>query len=79
MKDSKMPRAFDGSLLPLYLDTLPCGGRPRWDKGSAAGYRCETCGAMLGSIGMPKECHDMLQDEKERELVMKKIGFKNER
>lgn len=74
-----MPKAFDGTVVPAFLDPLPCGGLPRWDEGSQAGYRCETCGAMLGSIAMPKECHDMVQDEMERELVMKNIGFKNER
>jgi hypothetical protein len=73
-----MPRAFDGTQVPEFLDPLPCGGRPRWDYGSAAGYRCENCMAMAGSIGMPTECHDMLQDEIERNQVIKTMGFKDE-
>ena len=73
-----MPKSFDGCHVPEYQDTLPCGGRPHWDYGSAAGYRCDTCNAMIGSIGMPKECHDMIHAERDRELVIKKLGFKNE-
>lgn len=73
-----MPVAFDGTSVPEFLDTLPCGGRPHWDYGSAAGYRCGTCNAMVGSIGMPRECHDMIQEKRDREIVIKKIGFKDE-
>ena len=36
---------------------LPCGGTAYWDEGSGISYRCE-CGAVVGSIGMPKSCKD---------------------
>jgi len=73
-----MPKAFDGTPVPEFGDKLPCGETPRWDYGSACGYRCEYCGAMVGSIGMPKRCREMMEEERERELVIDRIGFKNE-
>lgn len=39
---------------------LPCGGTAYWDEGSGISYRCE-CGAVVGSIGMPKSCKDEAQ------------------
>ena len=38
---------------PLYL---PCGGRAIFDEASGISYRCEDCGAVVGSIGQPREC-----------------------
>ena len=35
---------------------LPCGGTAYWDEASGINYRCEDCGAVLGSIGMPRRC-----------------------
>lgn len=40
---------------------LPCGGIAYWDEDSGISYRCEDCGAVVGSIGMPKECKDAVQ------------------
>ena len=37
---------------------LPCGGTAYWDDASGISYCCERCGAVVGSIGMPKECRD---------------------
>ena len=37
---------------------LPCGGVASWDESSGISYRCELCGAVVGSIGMPKSCKD---------------------
>ncbi len=36
---------------------LPCGGTAYFDESSGISYRCE-CGAVVGSIGMPKVCKD---------------------
>ena len=41
-------------LLPLQL---PCGGTAYFDHSSGMSYRCE-CGAVVGSIGQPKQCKD---------------------
>ena len=35
---------------------LPCGGTAYFDFGSGISYRCEDCGAVVGSIGQPREC-----------------------
>ena len=35
---------------------LPCGGTAYFDESSGISYRCE-CGAVVGSIGMPAQCH----------------------
>lgn len=40
---------------------LPCGGIAYFDEGSGIGYRCEHCMAVVGSIGMPKECKEAKQ------------------
>ena len=37
---------------------LPCGGVAYWDESSGISYRCETCGAVVGSIGQPQHCKD---------------------
>lgn len=50
---------------------LPCGGTAYWDESSGISYRCE-CGAVVGSIGMPKAC----QDEADKYEVLKVLGGK---
>lgn len=35
---------------------LPCGGVAYFDETSGISYRCEHCGAVVGSIGMPQSC-----------------------
>ena len=40
---------------PMYL---PCGGLAYFDHNSGISYRCEDCGAVVGSIGQPRECAD---------------------
>lgn len=40
---------------------LPCGGVAFFDTGSGISYRCDHCGAVIGSIGMPKNCATELQ------------------
>ena len=37
---------------------LPCGGVAYWDEGSGISYRCELCGAVVGSIGQPRSCRE---------------------
>lgn len=64
-----MPISFDGTArVPETLPRLPCGGLPRWDYASGYAYRCEDCGAIIGSIGQSDECniinklHDDLEE-----------------
>lgn len=40
---------------PMYL---PCGGTAYFDESSGISYRCEHCGAVVGSIGQPQSCKD---------------------
>ena len=37
---------------------LPCGGTAYFDESSGISYRCELCGAVVGSIGMAYQCKD---------------------
>lgn len=42
-----------GLTKPMYL---PCGGTAYFDFSSGISYRCEHCGAVVGSIGQPDYC-----------------------
>lgn len=42
-----------GITKPMYL---PCGGTAYFDFSSGISYRCEHCGAVVGSIGQPDHC-----------------------
>jgi hypothetical protein len=35
---------------------LPCGGEANFDHSSGISYRCEMCNAVIGSVGMPRNC-----------------------
>lgn len=48
--------AFDGNRVPMYLERMPCGGIPEFDDGSGYAYRCDACGAVVGSIAQPEQC-----------------------
>ena len=50
----------------------PCGGRAEFDYGAGHSYRCEDCGAVLGSIGQPRTC----TDEAQKYLNWQKLGGK---
>jgi hypothetical protein len=43
---------------PIYL---PCGGVAYFDTTSGISYRCETCFAVVGSIGQPRSCKEEAQ------------------
>jgi hypothetical protein len=45
-------------LPPMYL---PCGGTAYFDVDSGISYRCELCGAVVGSIGQAQQCKDEMQ------------------
>lgn len=48
--------AYDKQVLPRIK--LPCGGVAFFDEDSGISYRCELCGAVVGSIGQPQHCKD---------------------
>jgi hypothetical protein len=45
-------------LKPMHL---PCGGTAYFDESSGFSYRCDTCNAVVGSIGQPSRCKDEVQ------------------
>lgn len=57
------------SLPEIYL---PCGGIANFDHDSGISYRCEICGAVVGSIGQPQQC----KDEQKKWDNWKKLGGK---
>ncbi len=64
-----MPKAFDDTLTPRYLDPLPCGGIPVFDDDSGYAYRCDACGAVVGSMAMPRECAELWSNENNKRKV----------
>lgn len=57
------------TLNPLDPMKLPCGGTAYWDEDSGISYRCELCGAVVGSIGQPQRCKDEEQKYKNWETL----------
>lgn len=55
-----MAKAFDGSIVPSVIDA-PCGEKAYFD--GEYSYRCGTCFAVLGSMGMPEDCRELMEDE----------------
>lgn len=54
--------------------TVLCGSTASFDDGAGYGYRCDYCGAVVGSVGMPRRCKDLYDME---EVVAKLKGQKN--
>ena len=52
---------------------LPCGGIAHFDLSSGISYRCE-CGAVVGSIGMPRSCKEEFDKEKMLAILAGKKG-----
>ncbi len=48
---------------------LPCGGTAIWDESSGISYRCEYCGAVVGSIGQSQSCKDEAKKYENWELL----------
>lgn len=51
-----MAIAIDGSRVPDSLPTMKCGGTPQFDTTSGMSYRCDSCYAVIGSVGQPSRC-----------------------
>ncbi len=41
----------------------PCGNLASFDEDSGMSYRCNRCFAVVGSMGMPKECKELYEME----------------
>lgn len=49
--------------LPKPIELL-CGSIASFDFDSGISYRCNTCFAVVGSVGMPRNCKDLYDMEK---------------
>jgi len=47
---------------PKYLKLL-CGSMASFDESSGISYRCNTCNAVVLSIGMPRRCKELYEME----------------
>jgi hypothetical protein len=52
---------------------LLCGSSASFDDSSGCAHRCDNCGAVVGSVGMPRRCKDLYDME---EVVAKLKGQK---
>lgn len=55
--------AFDGTKVPCVLKKMKCGGTPIFDQDTGYAYRCDTCYAILGSIGQSNYCKNLNKEE----------------
>jgi hypothetical protein len=51
---------------------LPCGASAYFDESSGISYRCNSCGAVVGSIGQPDRC----SEESQKWKTLKALGGK---
>jgi hypothetical protein len=57
-RDDVLPFPFPENI------TLLCGATAYFDVGSGIGHRCDSCGAVIGSGGMPRSCKQLYDMEK---------------
>ena len=55
-----MAKTIHNNEVPNKLEPLPCGGTPVFDYDSGCAYRCDLCFSVIGSIGMPRQCKELL-------------------
>lgn len=67
-----MARAIDGSMVPDALETMACGGTPLFDADSGVSYRCDTCWAVIGSVGQSKRCVEINDAADKQKLAQRK-------
>jgi hypothetical protein len=51
---------------------LPCSSQAEFDEGAGYGHRCWNCMAVVGSIGMPREC----RAEMDKYTLLQALGSK---
>ena len=56
---------------------LPCGHTAYFDVESGCSHRCSACFAVVGSIGMPKSCKELLDMERVVEKLKDNNGQRN--
>ena len=52
-------KGYDDNLVDKHDPmSLPCGSVAYYDENSGIAFRCENCGAVVGSIAQPQRCKD---------------------
>lgn len=62
IKSTPLVRSMHGAMVEAKLPQMPCGGTPLFDSDIGCAYRCDTCWAILGSIGQSERCKQMNKD-----------------
>lgn len=62
IKSIPLVRSMHGAMVEAQLPQMPCGGTPLFDSDIGCAYRCDTCWAVLGSIGQSERCKQMNKD-----------------
>jgi len=60
-----MAVAFDGTVVPERLPIQTCGGTPYFDHDSGYAYRCDSCNAVIGSVGQSDQCKELNKKDKQ--------------
>lgn len=71
--------AITGEHVPDKLEKMACGGTPLFDHGSGCSYRCDTCFAVIGSVGQSDYCKDINNDEENRKIEWAMLAGKKHR
>ena len=66
-----MSELFEKSVITWTDIELLCGATASFDDSSGISYRCIDCGAVVGSVGMPKRCKDLYDMERVVEVLKK--------
>ena len=45
-------------------EPMPCGGVAIFDHASGCAMRCDTCFCVVGSVGMPDHCRELLDGDR---------------
>ena len=53
---------------------LPCGSTAYFDHESGISHRCMDCSAVVGSIGMPRSCKELFDNEVKKEQMWKALS-----
>ena len=57
-----MLQSIHGAMVEARLPTMPCGGTPLFDSAIGCAYRCDTCFAVIGSLGQSNRCKEINRD-----------------
>jgi len=67
-----MSTPYWDTTFPTYIKSA-CGATAKFDYGAGYGYRCEHCMAVLGSIGMPRDCYNKMKEQEEMKQIVDKL------